>query len=83
VFGSGGGEEVASTLSTRLGYEVPVLAQIPLDPQLRAGGDSGKPIVGSDPEQPSAAAVHALAERLVKRGRGLAGKMLGLQPVGR
>jgi ATP-binding protein involved in chromosome partitioning len=83
VFGSGGGEEVASTLSTRLGYEVGVLAEVPLDPQLRAGGDEGVPIVGSDPEQPSAAALAGLAEKLIKKGRGLAGRMLNLQPAGR
>ena len=33
VFGSGGGENVAATLSTRLGYPVPLLAQVPLDPR--------------------------------------------------
>lgn len=83
VFGSGGGDEVAQTLSTRLGYDVPVLAQVPLDPQLRAGGDLGKPIVGSDPEQPSSAALAGLAEKLIKRGRGLVGRKLNLQPAGR
>ena len=45
VFGSGGGEDVAATLSARLGYPVPLLAQIPLDPPLRAGGDDGVPLV--------------------------------------
>ncbi len=34
VFGSGGGENVAATLSTRLGYPVPLLGQVPLDPTL-------------------------------------------------
>ncbi|GGL47570.1 iron-sulfur cluster carrier protein [Microlunatus endophyticus] len=83
VFGSGGGDEVATTLGTRLGYDVPVLARIPLDPQLRAGGDTGEPIVGSDPAQPSATAVTGLADSLLRKGRGLAGRKLNLQPVGR
>jgi ATP-binding protein involved in chromosome partitioning len=83
VFGSGGGEEVAKTLTTRLGYDVGVLAQVPLDPQLRAGGDDGLPIVATDPEQPSAAALTGLADQLIKKGRGLAGRMLNLQPAGR
>jgi ATP-binding protein involved in chromosome partitioning len=81
VFGSGGGEEVAATLSNRLGYDVPLLAQVPLDPKLRAGGDAGVPIIASDPEQPSAAALATLAESLVRKGRGLAGRKLNLQPV--
>ena len=31
VFGSGGGDRVAATLSERFGYDVPVLGRIPLD----------------------------------------------------
>lgn len=83
VFGSGGGDEVAETLTTRLGYDVELLAQVPLDPQLRSGGDLGKPIVGTDPAVPSSAALTGLADTLIKRGRGLAGRQLNLQPAGR
>ena len=83
VFGTGGGTEVAETLTTRLGYDVPVLAEVPLDPQLRAGGDEGTPIVATAPEQPSAVALGELAAGLIKKGRGLAGRMLNLQPAGR
>ena len=43
IFGSGGGADVARTLGTRLGYAVPLLAQVPLDPELRACGDDGRP----------------------------------------
>ena len=50
VFGSGGGDRVAATLSERFGYDVPVLGRIPLDISLREGGDTGKPIVESDPD---------------------------------
>ena len=81
VFGSGGGARVAQTLSARFGYDVPVLAQIPLDTSLREGGDAGKPIVESDPTSPGAAALTAVAERLAGRGRGLAGMQLGLTPA--
>jgi ATP-binding protein involved in chromosome partitioning len=81
VFGSGGGDEVAATLGTRLGYDVPVLARVPLDPQLRAGGDDGVPIVASDPGQPSASALSGLADSLIRKGRSLAGRKLNLQPV--
>ncbi len=81
VFGSGGGDRVAATLSTRFGYDVPVLGRIPLDVSLREGGDSGKPIVDSDPTAPAALELTAVAEQLSGRGRGLAGMQLGLTPT--
>ncbi|MBM0125048.1 Mrp/NBP35 family ATP-binding protein [Pimelobacter simplex] len=81
IFGTGGGERVAATLSQRFGYDVPLLGEVPLDVALREGGDSGKPIVESDPTSPAAAALRAVAERLGGRGRGLAGMQLGLTPT--
>src|SRR5690242_3075435 len=57
VFGSGGGERVAATLSERFGYDVPLLARIPLEPSLREGGDAGKPVVEADPTNPAAVAL--------------------------
>jgi ATP-binding protein involved in chromosome partitioning len=80
VFGSGGGERVAETLSQRFGYNVRLLGQIPLDPSLREGGDSGKPIVDSDPTSAAAVAITKIADDLSGRGRGLAGLQLGLTP---
>ena len=83
VFGSGGGDRVAATLSQRFGYDVPVLGRIPLDTSLREGGDSGKPIVEADPTAPAAAVLTEVAQRLAGRSRGLAGMQLGLTPAGR
>ncbi len=83
IFGSGGGERVAATLSQRFGYDVPMLGQIPLDTSLREGGDVGKPIVEADPTAPAAIVLRSVAERLAGRGRGLAGRQLGLTPSGR
>ncbi len=83
VFGSGGGDRVAATLSGRFGYDVPVLGRIPLDMSLREGGDAGKPIVDSDPTAPAAAVLREVATTLAGRGRGLAGMQLGLTPTGR
>ncbi|HET6698503.1 MAG TPA: P-loop NTPase [Nocardioidaceae bacterium] len=83
VFGSGGGARVAATLSGRFGYDVPVLGEIPLDLDLRAGGDSGRPIVETAPDSPSAQALTTVAATLTGRGRGLAGMQLGLSPAGR
>lgn len=83
VFGSGGGDRVAATLSQRFGYDVRVLGRIPLDPSLREGGDVGKPIVEADPTAPAARELRQVAEDLVGRGRGLAGMQLGLTPSSR
>jgi ATP-binding protein involved in chromosome partitioning len=83
VFGSGGGDRVAATLSSRFGYDVPVLGRIPLDLALREGGDSGKPIVEADPTAPAARVLADVALRLGGRQRGLAGMQLGLTPAGR
>jgi ATP-binding protein involved in chromosome partitioning len=83
VFGSGGGARVAKTLSARFGYDVPVLGEIPLDLELREGGDSGKPIVDVAPDSVSATALTGVATKLSGRGRGLAGLRLGLTPTSR
>lgn len=78
VFGSGGGAAVSQTLTTRLGYQVPVLAEIPLEPALRASGDEGLPLLASDSGSAAAQAFAGLAERLATTRRGLAGKKLNL-----
>ena len=83
VFGSGGGESVAATLSTRLGYQVPLLGQVPLDPTLRASGDEGVPLTADDSDSVAGAALTSIAEGLASRGRGLVGRQLGLAPTGR
>ncbi|MGA9716556.1 MAG: P-loop NTPase [Aeromicrobium sp.] len=83
IFGAGGAAQVAATLSKRLGYDIAVLGQVPLEEQVRAGGDSGEPIVETDPDSPSATVLRAAADQLGGRSRGLAGMQLGLAPVGR
>jgi ATP-binding protein involved in chromosome partitioning len=80
IFGTGGGDRVAKTLSDRFGYDVPVLGRIPIDTSLREGGDVGKPIIEADPTAPGAVALAAIADQLAGRGRGLAGMQLGLTP---
>ncbi len=81
IFGSGGGARVAATLGSRFGYDVPVLGEIPIDVSLREGGDTGKPIVESDPTAPGAVVLNEIARGLSGRGRGLAGMQLGLSPT--
>lgn len=83
IFGSGGGERVAATLADRFGYAVPVLGQIPLDIALREGGDAGSPVVSLDAAAPAAEELTRIAEQLDGKGRGLAGRQLGLTPSSR
>ncbi|MDR1852963.1 MAG: Mrp/NBP35 family ATP-binding protein [Propionibacteriaceae bacterium] len=64
VFGSGGGEEVAGLLSERVHYEVPLLAEVPIDPQVSVSGDRGIPFVALNPESAAAEVFKGLAERL-------------------
>ncbi len=45
IFGEGGGERVSEQLTRNLGYDVPLLARLPLDPQLRETGEEGRPAV--------------------------------------
>src|SRR6201999_2569223 len=54
IFGSGGGQIVADSLSKLVGTTVPLLGQVPLDPRLREAGDQGEPIVKAMPDAPAA-----------------------------
>jgi ATP-binding protein involved in chromosome partitioning len=83
IFGSGGGQQVAESLTRSIGAEVPLLGQIPLDVRLRVGADTGSPVVLSDPASPAAVALRGIAKGLSTRARGLAGRSLGLTPAGR
>jgi ATP-binding protein involved in chromosome partitioning len=80
IFGSGGGAQVAESLSRLVGAPVPLLGQVPLDTRVREAGDAGTPIVVTDPTAPAAIALDAVAQRLAVRRESLAGKPLGLRP---
>ncbi|TGD39036.1 MULTISPECIES: Mrp/NBP35 family ATP-binding protein [Brevibacterium] len=81
VFGSGGGAQVAANLSETIGSQVELLAQVPLDTQVREGSDDGTPVVLGQPDSPAAREFASLASTLAHRSRGLSGKSLGLSPV--
>lgn len=83
VFGSGGGQAVAENLSRATGAPVPLLGQVPLDVALRAAGDDGTPVTLAAPDSPAAVVLRQVASQLAHRSRGLAGRSLGLSPVGR
>jgi ATP-binding protein involved in chromosome partitioning len=58
LFGEGGGNELAEELG------VPLLGQVPLVEQLRAGGDTGEPIVVAHPDDEASQVFRAIAERV-------------------
>lgn len=57
IFGAGGGQNLANDVGA------PLLAEIPIDNSVSAGGDMGEPAVLGD--GPAAAALQALAEKIV------------------
>jgi ATP-binding protein involved in chromosome partitioning len=70
LFGHGGGQEAADTLG------VPLLAQVPLLPALRAGGDEGLPIVVADPAAPASIALVQAAREIRRASKSRVGKPL-------
>ncbi|KNX39182.1 Mrp/NBP35 family ATP-binding protein [Luteipulveratus halotolerans] len=83
LFGAGGGQTVAESLTRSIGAPVSLLGQIPIDVRLREGADAGTPVVLGDPTSPAAVALRGIAKGLGTRSRGLAGRSLGLTPAGR
>jgi ATP-binding protein involved in chromosome partitioning len=83
LFGAGGGQAVADSLSITTGTTVPLLGQIPIDQEVREGGDDGTPIVLRAPESSAARALIAVADQLAKRQASLVGRSLGLAPAAR
>lgn len=83
VFGSGGGQTVADSLTRAIGAPVPLLGQVPLDTALRECGDAGTPIVLTHPDSAAARALKSVSDKLTTRARGLAGMSLNLTPVSR
>lgn len=81
LFGMGGGALVAEQLSKVFGKEVPLLGKIPFDVALREGGDSGSPLVLSQPDAPASLALREIARTLGMKPRGLAGMNLSLTPA--
>lgn len=61
IFGEGGGQRIAEE------YKVPLLGQIPLDPETRRGGDEGLPILVRAPDSPQAEAFRALGGAVAAR----------------
>ena len=60
LFGAGGGQELADDLA------VPLLGQVPLDPDVVSGGDDGHPVVAQDQPGPAADAFRDIAKRVTE-----------------
>jgi ATP-binding protein involved in chromosome partitioning len=60
VFGQGGGKRTAAAMG------VPFLGELPLDPQIRIGGDSGRPITLNGSGDSNAAGFIQLAKSMVE-----------------
>lgn len=61
IFSHGGGERAAEK------FGIPFLGRIPIDPAIRAGGDTGLPIVVANPESRPAMAFKDIAAKLAAR----------------
>ncbi len=60
LFGKGGGARVAAELGLRF------LGEVPIDLKARVGGDSGEPIVLSDPDAAASGAFFRIADEVMK-----------------
>ena len=61
VFGHGEGQHMAKT------FGVPFLGEIEIDPQIRIGGDTGKPVASLGEDAPGSKSIYAMARNVVAR----------------
>lgn len=61
LFGAGGGQRLADEV------QLPLLAQVPLDPRIQEGGDTGRPIVVAEASAKASKAFRELADAVVAR----------------
>src|ERR687885_1315178 len=61
LFGRGGGQRIAEA------FNVPFLGQVPLQPNVRTGGDEGQPVVLADPDSPAAEGFKAVAGAVARQ----------------
>jgi hypothetical protein len=61
---------------------VPLLAEVPLMRPLREGGDSGTPLVVSEPDAPASVALIEAAEKISRTAKSRVGKPLTIRPTG-
>ncbi len=60
-FGTGAGKKLADE------YNLPYLGSVPLDVNVRVGGDSGEPVVAAHPDSPAAQALMQISQQIAAR----------------
>ena len=48
-------------------FDVPFLGEIPIDPEIRKGGDSGNPIVFANPDSPITKVFESIATQVLEK----------------
>lgn len=76
IFGSGGGEETARRLSELVGADVPLLAKIPFNTNIREGGDAGNPLVLTDSKTKQI--FDSILDKIIVRPKSLVGVRLNI-----
>ena len=76
IFGNGGGEETARRLSELVGADVPLLAKVPFESQVREGGDEGNPAVLTN--EKVLTAFNQILDKIIIRPKSLVGVRLGV-----
>ena len=61
IFGAGGGEDMANIA------KVPFLGSVPMETGVRIGGDTGEPVVNSNPDSEAAKALQSIAEQVAAK----------------
>src|SRR5579871_4903235 len=61
IFSRGGGQRMAAQ------FGVPFLGEIPIEPEVRAGGDTGSPVATGGPDAPKAQPFFAIARQVIER----------------
>ena len=61
VFGHGEGQRMAET------FKAPFLGEVEIDPRIRIGGDTGKPVAAFGENHPGAQSLYAVARNVVER----------------
>ena len=76
LFGTGGGELVAKSLSELSGVNVPLIGQVPISVALREGSDAGKPLLAQKSLDAASITIEHIALKIAAESRGLVGKKL-------
>jgi ATP-binding protein involved in chromosome partitioning len=75
VFGHGEGQVMARS------FGVPFIGEIEIDPQIRIGGDTGKPVASLGEDAPGGKSIYAMARNVMARLEAVNAAAAGTKPV--